>query len=334
METCIHDISFIVIALNEGFVIQKCLESILRLDVQNCELICVDSNSEDNTLQIMTEYAEKIPNTKVFKINGNRNAAIARNIGIKYSHKKYIFFVDGDTEIKHDFIYSAITKMEKYGYAAITGDMTEYQYSSGYKSVLKRIERRAFILAEKDIYLSGGNFMARRYAINDIGLFDENLKNNQDFDYTLRLSSRYKMGAIPQIMCIHHTIPYDDRNRIKEAIVNRYALYIGRTMRKNIKGNFKGVLFALKAQAGHTFGIFFYLLASLIIFSLKIRVMLFIPVIFIADVIYGIIQKKKVYHRLIMHYIEPLFLIKGFLFFKIRKMHYNVIRVYPKGNSQ
>lgn len=330
----IDNVSFIIIALNEEYAIKKCLSAISRMPLRNCEVICVDSGSSDNTLEEMLSFKDNIHNFQIYQLRGDVNAAIARNVGIKNAHKKYICFVDGDTEIQHDFICSAITKMEKNGYAAITGDLAEYQYSSAYKTVLKIIEKRFSILKEKDIYFSGGNFIARRDVIDDIGLFNESLINNQDYDYTLRLSSRYKMGAIPLIMGIHHTIPYDDKNRIREAIVNKHALYFGRTVRNNIKGNVKGVLFALKNRTGHTFGVFFYLLSSLIIVLLETTLMLLIPAIFIADIMYGMIQKKNIYHRLVLHYIEPLFLIKGFLFFKSKKCHYKIMKVYPDETFQ
>lgn len=325
----IDNVSFIIIALNEEYAIKKCLSAISRMPLRNCEVICVDSGSSDNTLEEMLSFKDNIHNFQIYQLRGDVNAAIARNVGIKNALKKYIFFLDGDTEVEHDFICSAITKMEKKGYAAIAGDLEEYQYSSAYKRVLRRIESRFSILEEKDIYFSGGNFIARSDVIDDIGLFNENLIRNQDYDYTLRLSSKYKMGAIPYIMCIHHTIPYDDKNRIREAILNKYGLYIGRTLRNNIRSNVKGVLSALRAQAGHTFGVFFYLLSSLIIVLLETTLMLLIPAIFIADIMYGMIQKKNIYHRLVLHYIEPLFLIKGFLFFKSKKCHYKVMKVYP-----
>lgn len=330
----VEDLSFVVIAFNEEYTIKKCLSSITKMTLRNCEVICVDSNSSDNTLNVMLSFKDSFDDFTIFQIRGDVNAAIARNVGIKNAHKKYIFFVDGDTEVEHDFICSAITKMEKKGYAAIAGDLVEYQYSSAYNRVLRRIESRFSILEEKDIYFSGGNFVAKRDAINDIGLFNENLIRNQDYDYTLRLSSKYKMGAIPYIMCIHHTIPYDDKNRIREAILNKYGLYIGRTLRNNIRSNVKGVLSALRAQAGHTFGVFFYLLSSLIIVLLETTLMLLIPAIFIADIMYGMIRKKNIYHRLVLHYIEPLFLIKGFLFFKSKKCHYKVMKVYPDETFQ
>lgn len=321
-----HNISFIVIALNEEYALKKCLSSISKMNLKNCEIICVDSNSSDKTLEVMLSFKDKIEKLQVFQIQGDTNAAIARNVGIKYANKKFIFFVDGDIELERDFICLAFKKMEKGNYMAVTGDLSEIQYSSGYKSVLKKIESRYCLSKGKDIYYSGGNFVAKREVINDLGLFNENLKINEDRDFTLRLSCKYKMGAIPVTMGTHHTIPYYDNNRIKEAIVNQHGIYIGRTLRNNIS-NLRGIGSVIAAETGISYGLLFYLLLCLSILFFNKILMAFVPVIFIADIVYGVKQKKSIYHRIVSHYIQPIFLIKGF-FYLTDKNHYWVEKVY------
>ena len=142
------------------------------MNLKNCEVICIDSNSSDKTLEVMLFFKDKINSLTVYQIRGDVNVAIARNVGIMSSHKKYIFFVDGDIELEQDFICLALKKLEKGNYMAVTGDLSEIQYSLGYKSVLKKIESRYCLSKEKDIYFSGGNFIAKRKVINDIGLFN------------------------------------------------------------------------------------------------------------------------------------------------------------------
>ena len=53
MENHICNISFIIIAANEEFAIKKCLESIDKLPLVNCEIICIDSSPNDYTIDIM-----------------------------------------------------------------------------------------------------------------------------------------------------------------------------------------------------------------------------------------------------------------------------------------
>jgi len=108
----IKNVSFIVIALNEERAIGKCLDSTADLSMTNCQVICVDSDSKDMTLKIMMSYTDKIDNMEIYKVTGDVNASIARNIGIKAAVKKYILFLDGDTEINGEFIIESIKLME------------------------------------------------------------------------------------------------------------------------------------------------------------------------------------------------------------------------------
>jgi len=322
----IKNVSFIVIALNEEYPVSKCLSSINKMKLSNCEVICIDSNSSDNTLEIMLSFKDKIENLIIYKIYGDVNAAIARNVGIKSANRKFIFFVDGDIELEQEFICLALKKIEKENYMAVTGDLSEIHYSSGYKSVLKKIESRCCLSKEKDIHFSGGNFIAKKEAIDNIGFFNENLKKNQDRDFTLRLSSKYKMVAIPNRLGIHHTIPYYDNNRIKVSIINQHGIYVGRTLRNNIN-NLRGVGSVIAAETGISYGLLFYLLLCLSILLFNKILMTLVPVMFIADIVYGIKQKKSIYHRIVSHYIHPIFVIKGF-FYLTDKNHYSVEKVY------
>ena len=61
----IEGVSFIVIALNEEYGIRKCLSSISKMTLANCEVICVDSNSSDYTLEVMLSFTNIIENLKI-----------------------------------------------------------------------------------------------------------------------------------------------------------------------------------------------------------------------------------------------------------------------------
>jgi glycosyltransferase involved in cell wall biosynthesis len=52
----IRHLSFIVIARNEAFAIDKCLASIAAMPMTECEVICVDSASTDDTLEYEKLY--------------------------------------------------------------------------------------------------------------------------------------------------------------------------------------------------------------------------------------------------------------------------------------
>jgi len=161
MKDIISSISFIVIALNEEHSIQKCLLSISSMNMIDCEIICVDSGSTDKTLSIMRKFGSKVENFRIFTIEGYANAAIARNIGIKHAKKEILYFVDGDIELKKDFILEACDKF-RIGYDAVTGSLLEYQYTSDYSRVIKKTVRDNTTKKERLGYISGGCFLIKK----------------------------------------------------------------------------------------------------------------------------------------------------------------------------
>lgn len=316
----ISDVSFIIISRDEVYALTKCLESIKSLRLSNCQILCVDSGSSDNTLEVMIQYSNVIDNLSVFHIKGQSNAAVARNVGIKNACKEIIFFLDGDVEVKEDFIETALKHLRDKECEAVTGRLEEVQYSPGFDSVIHKIADRYKIKQFGRKYFSGGIFLCTRKAVNQVGLFDEALTRSQDVDYTLRLTTHFKMLEIPMSMGIHHTVPYENKGRMLESIRGQHAIYLGRCCLKNIT-NRKGISSLLYKYSGNSLGMLFYIILfiSFSMSSMYTLAILFIP---IADISFGLCQKKQISYRILSHYINPLFILKGFMFFNKKIPNY------------
>ena len=89
-------ISIIIPTYNSEKYIIDCLNSIFSSTYTNYEIIIVDDGSTDNTVNLVKNI--KNHNIKIFSCN-NKGPGFARNIGIKHSKGKYIFFVDSDDTI-------------------------------------------------------------------------------------------------------------------------------------------------------------------------------------------------------------------------------------------
>lgn len=101
-------VSFIVIGKNEAKNLNKCFSSIKfaikENSLENTEIIYVDSNSSDNSIEIAKRYKVE----KIILLTSIMNAAIARNIGASYALGKILVFLDGDMEINRFFLGKAI----------------------------------------------------------------------------------------------------------------------------------------------------------------------------------------------------------------------------------
>ena len=81
--------------------LEACLESLLAQTLQEIEIICVDDESPDNSLDILQHYAAKDERVKVLQ-QKNQGQGVARNNGFSASLGKYIYFMDSDDYLVHN----------------------------------------------------------------------------------------------------------------------------------------------------------------------------------------------------------------------------------------
>tara|TARA_B110000908_G_C10250609_1_gene451797 strand:+ start:1893 stop:2864 length:972 start_codon:yes stop_codon:yes gene_type:complete len=321
----INNISFIVIAKNEDFAIKKCLESICNFSLSNCEVICVDSGSTDNTLGIMLSYKDKISNLSVLKLEGELNASVARNAGLKYVSKKYVFYVDGDVELNSGFIHEAIKRITDGQADGCTGILHEVIYSADYKTTVKEKFIRKNCNTEQVVKAAGGIFIVKHSAIKKIEPWDENYFRAQDFEYTLRFSKKHKLVSIPYSMGVHHTKLYTEREF--SFFKNGHSMYMGNIIFNNLN-KFSNIRELLRRNRGPMTGLLCYTLVILISISqLDLKYYLFPLSLFTFDIIIGLIKNKNIKNYIIENYITSIFIFFGFFYIKKRKLKYNVTEI-------
>ena len=82
MGITVDKISVIVPVHNAQEYLEKCIDSIIRQDYKNTEILLVEDSSEDNSAYMCSQYEKQYDNIKVFSVNFN-SAAKSRNYGLK-----------------------------------------------------------------------------------------------------------------------------------------------------------------------------------------------------------------------------------------------------------
>lgn len=88
-------VSVIIPVYNTARYLTRCLDSVINQTLKEIEIICVDSNSTDNSLEVLEKYKRKDSRIKVFHLQ-TKPASISRNYGLKVAKGEYIAFVDSD----------------------------------------------------------------------------------------------------------------------------------------------------------------------------------------------------------------------------------------------
>ena len=89
--------SIVIASYNNKVVLERVLNSMLRLDYPNdYEIIVVDDGSRDGTIEMLHKKFEKNKKVKIIGYGGNKGVCTARNEGIKVARFPIVVNMDHD----------------------------------------------------------------------------------------------------------------------------------------------------------------------------------------------------------------------------------------------
>lgn len=252
-----YELSMIIIGENEEIVLIKnriVFEELNNKYKGRIQFIYVDSNSRDNSISIVKRYPFYI---QIFKITGECNAAIARNVGILHAKGKYIIFIDGDTVINLDFVDKALKELSNIRVGAITGFLDEFIYKDiNHRKLL--YTRKRYYSKKKKALVFGGNFITKSTILQLVGPFDERLVRHQDIDFTFRIrKAGYDLVSLNDKFGEHYTLYFSDRKRFFSDFKIGKFKSVAFILKKYYKSNFILDLFIV--QRGLYFRLFSFI---------------------------------------------------------------------------
>jgi succinoglycan biosynthesis protein ExoA len=192
-------VSVVVPVRNEAANIRETLEGLINQDfpLDDFEILVVDGCSEDNTVAIVQQMEQLVPNLRLFH-NPKRLSSAARNIGILESHGDYIVIIDGHcalTDTHH--LTNLVQAFEKSGADSLgrpqplrSSDATTFQrtVSTARMSWLGH-NPDSSIFSDQPHFVAADNVAVayRREVFEAVGLFDESFDACEDVDFNTRV---------------------------------------------------------------------------------------------------------------------------------------------------
>ena len=105
-------VSIIIPVYNAEKYIFKCLKSVLNQTYTNIEVIIIDDQSTDKSLEICTKIQKEDSRIKIY-MQSHSGVVVARKKGIINSSGEYICFVDADDFVKNTLIENLLNEMRK-----------------------------------------------------------------------------------------------------------------------------------------------------------------------------------------------------------------------------
>ncbi len=117
-------VSIILPARNEERYIRRCIDSLIKQDYPDFEIVLVNDESSDKTLDIMNEYQNSYPDIKVLSVNRPDEDWIGKNWacyqGYLKSNGNLLLFTDADSYHSENTMSLAVQNIIYYGLDAIT----------------------------------------------------------------------------------------------------------------------------------------------------------------------------------------------------------------------
>jgi len=97
-------VSVIIPVYNVAPFLKRCLDSVINQTLKEIEIICINDESPDSSLEILKQYAKFDKRIKIINNKKNQGVSASRNKAIKVANGEYLSFVDGDDSISNNFL--------------------------------------------------------------------------------------------------------------------------------------------------------------------------------------------------------------------------------------
>ena len=121
-------VSVIIPVYNVDKYLSRCLDSVINQTLEDIEIICINDNSTDNSLDILRDYAQRDSRIKIIDLPQNLGVGEARNAGIDKASGEYIGFVDSDDYIDLNFYENLYKKAKETNADIVHGRIKMYNY--------------------------------------------------------------------------------------------------------------------------------------------------------------------------------------------------------------
>lgn len=159
-------VSIIIPTWNNEESIRLCLESCIKQSYNQIEVIIVDGQSNDATVDICREFPVRI-------VQRDCGRAEARNIGFTFAEGTYVYHVDADMELTENVVETCVDYCERDGFDALL--IPEENVGGGYwsnclkfgKCINRREKQGNIRFLRSDLYAEVGGHNSDRLSGED-----------------------------------------------------------------------------------------------------------------------------------------------------------------------
>ena len=204
MQKLVLTVSVIIPTHNRAHVVDRAIGSVLRQTYQNFEIIVVDDASTDSTEEVVKRFGDS--RIRYLRHEQNYGAPWARNSGAKVARGEYLAFLDSD-----DVWYPKLLERQLAVLVSLppaVGMICCGMIRKEGNSCRVLIPGTRGLGFDNNLIHGNGictsSFVVRKTAFQAVEGFDVKFSSFQDFDFLLRMTAKYQVAAINEVLMEYH----------------------------------------------------------------------------------------------------------------------------------
>ena len=204
-------VSVVIPLFNKERYIRRCIESVLRQTIQDCEIVVVDDGSTDGSGAAAAATGD--PRIRLIR-QENRGVSAARNRGIAESDGELVAFLDADDEWLPEFLQVIVELYREYPQSGIlaTGfrrcmghefdtETTLTSPETGYSRLIPDY----LALAREGNFITSSSAAVPKAVFAEVGGFIEGQPFGEDRDLWVRIGLRYPVAYDVRVLAMYHS---------------------------------------------------------------------------------------------------------------------------------
>jgi glycosyltransferase involved in cell wall biosynthesis len=219
----LYSIEVIIPAYNPGFFFQQCLDSCLFQTFKGSYSITIvdDGSSEDlySTLSKFRPYPANV-NIHYIRLDENKGAAHARNVGIKNTAADLIVFHDADDFMCQDRLEATVKAFDEDPVLVMVCGNWRWIIDGQLEDTPRFSKEHPieYITLLFDLPICSATVAIKKEILNTTGLFNESYVVAEDYDLWARIVKNYP----DRVKYIHREMIHHNRHATPYSLTKRY----------------------------------------------------------------------------------------------------------------
>ena len=193
-----NKVSIIIPNYNGSRYLRECLDSALRQEYNSYDIIIVDDDSNDTSVELVYEYQKKYKNITLLQNKKNKGVSYSRNIGVQAANSTYVAFLDSDDTVSRNWLSSIMDAIENESLDVCGCWLTTS--NSKYKSTTYRVSVKHSEVVN-ELWFIGGNIgglivkkdLCLKFPFDtNVAIYEDRLFYNKLFNVTKKISNVQK----------------------------------------------------------------------------------------------------------------------------------------------